>query len=137
MSNNSKQLPTPQWVILSPMARWAQGPRAFTRQPEPHDPSTRTIPDDSFTIVELFERYKKGAPMPLGLERPISYGDGQTHNDLDLSRISRLDLVEVRDLATRVASTAEALQSRKAQLEAEAAQRKADNDNQATPAPTA
>lgn len=121
-----KQLPIPQWVILSPMAKWASGPHPFQRKPEPHDPSSRTIPDDSFTIVDLFERYKKGAPMPLGLERPITYGDGPTHSDLDLSRISRLDLTEVRDLATRVANTATALTARKQALEAEAARRKAE-----------
>jgi hypothetical protein len=132
-----KQLPIPQWVIVSPMARWAQGPKPFSRQAEPHDPSSRTIPDDSFTIVELFERYRKGAPMPLGLERPITYGEGQTHSDLDLSRISRLDISEVRDLVTRVRNTADALQARKQALEADAAQKKADADKAANPAPDA
>lgn len=124
--SKDKQLPFPQMVILSPMAKWATGPGKFSRTPEPHDPSTRTIPDDSFTIVELFERYKSGQPMPLGLERPISYSDGPTHSDLDLSRISRLDLVEVRDLVTRVNATANALQARQQALIAEAAQIKAE-----------
>ncbi|AXH77751.1 MAG: hypothetical protein [Microviridae sp.] len=95
----------PQFVILSPMAPWCQGPKRFERKAEKYDPTSRTIPDDSFTIKELFDRYQKGAPLPLGLERPISYGDSPTHNDLDLGRIGQMDLTEVQDLKKRVSDT--------------------------------
>lgn len=118
--SNTKSTSNPSPVLIMPFAPWSRGPKPFNREAEKHDPSTRTIPDDSFTIQELFERYKKGQPMPLGIERPISYGDGPTHNDLDLSRIARMDLSEIRDLSKRVSDTAHALRARKEALEAKA-----------------
>lgn len=118
MTNDKKQLPLPQWVILSPMARWATGPKPFSRAAEKHDPTTRTIPDDSFTIFDLFTRYQKGQPMPLGIERPIAYGDNPSHNDLDMSRISQMDLAEVHDLKKRVSDTFQALTARQKALDA-------------------
>lgn len=101
-------------------------PKRFNRKPEKVDTSSRTIPDDSFTIKELFERYQKGAPLPLGLERPVSYSEDPTHNDLDLGRISRLDLAEVSDMKKRVSDTLYFLNERKTTLE------KAENDAKTT-----
>lgn len=101
-------------------------PKRFNRKPEKEDTSSRTIPDDSFTIKELFERYQKGAPLPLGLERPVSYSENPSHNDLDLGRISRLDLAEVSDLKKRVTDTLYFLNERKTTLE------KATNDDKTT-----
>lgn len=104
-------------------------PKPFNRKAEILDPLSRTIPDDSFTIKELFERFQKGAPLPLGLERPISYSEDPSHNDLDLGRISRMDLVEVHDYKKRISDTLFYLNERKASLD------KAQNDAQTTKPP--
>lgn len=104
----------------------------FSRTPEKVDSASRTIPDDSFTIKELFERLQNGAPLPLGLERPIRFSDDPTHEDLDLSKIQAMDLAEVQDYKKRVSDTLHFLTERKtslekAELEALAAQ-KAQNE---------
>lgn len=116
----------PEFVMLTPMSRFSVGPKPFKRTPEKLDQRSRTIPDDSFTIAELFNRLHNGAPLPLGLDRPISYGEEPTHNDLDLSRISRLDLTEVNDLKNRVSDTLFHLNERQTSL------KQAQNDDKTT-----
>lgn len=103
--------------MLAPVAKWIKGPNYTPRTPEKVSSLSKTIPDDSFTIGELFARYKSGAPLPNGLDRPISYSDNPTHNDLDLGRIGLLDLAEVSDLKKRVSDTLHFLNERKTNLE--------------------
>lgn len=117
MKTNSA--PAPLFTILSPCARWAAGPKPFERKAEALDYVTdKTIPDDSFTIAELFNRYRRGEPMPQGLERPATYGDTPSHRDLDLGAISRLDLSEVNALLKSSRTQTEALQARQKALKA-------------------
>lgn len=136
--SNAKTTPTPnpQWFIMSPMAPFVRGPKPFKRAPEKHDPSTKTIPDDSFTIEELFNRVRKGAPLPNGIERPIAFGDSPNHNDLDMGRISSLDLSEVKDLLQRVKTTSAYLGERKQALELAEKQAQAPQNNQFPGSPT-
>jgi hypothetical protein len=101
---------------IMPLAPFTRGPQPFQRSPEPVDKSTRTIPDDSFSIRELYDRYQKGAPLPLGIERPIRYSENPEHSDLDMGRISRLDLAETSDLTKRVKDTLIALKARQEAL---------------------
>lgn len=101
----------------------------FIRSAEQVSSESKTIPDDSFTIKELFDRIQKGSPIPLGIERPISYSQDPSHNDLDLSRISRLDISEVYDLKKRVSDTLYHLQDRQRTLETPV---KAANDDKTT-----
>lgn len=118
MKNNT-QPQGPQMVLLAPGAKFCQGPNPFVRKASVHDPSSRTIPDESFTISELHDRYRRGAPLPLGLERPISFGDDPTHNDLDLGRIQRMDLSEISDITKRLNDSIHFLNERKADIEAQ------------------
>lgn len=90
----------------------------FTRSAERVSSESRTIPDDSFTIGELFARFSKGAPLPMGIERPVSYGDSPAHADLSFEAIQRMDLVEIHDLKKRVGDTLQAIQGRQKALEA-------------------
>lgn len=105
MNPTSKQPTTPTWVMLSPIAKWVKGPRGHIRIAEKVSSESRTIPDDSFSIYELFNRFKKGQPLPLGLERPINYSDSPSHDDLDLESIRRMDLTTVSDYQKRVSDT--------------------------------
>lgn len=129
----------PPMVLLTPCAKWTQGPAKFVRMPEVLTSDSRTIPDDTFTVKELFDRARAGIPFPLGLERPISYSEDPSHNDLDLGRISRLDLSELADLKQRVANTLSALTERQQALiqARQALEPKRDDPNDAKPPKTA
>lgn len=125
--NNQTSIPTPTWVMLSPMARFSQGPHKFNREPERVPRDSRTIPDDSFTIKELFDRYQKGAPLPIGLERPVRFQDDPTHSDLDMGRILLMDISEIHDYRKRVADTLYQLNERKTALETASEAKQAEN----------
>lgn len=113
---------TPTFVILSPCARWATGPKPFDRLGEALDYKTdKTISDDSFTIAELFNRYRRGEPMPQGLERSVSFSSDPSHGDPDTGRISRMDITEVNALLKSVRTQSEALQARQKVLTAASA----------------
>lgn len=126
--------PTPM-VILAPCAKWVKGPNPPKRKGEKLTSDSRTIPNDSFSVKELFDRAKAGIPMPLGLERPISYSNGTSHDDLDLDRVRRLDLTEIADLKQRVSNTLTALTERQTALiqARQALEKKRDEPNDAKP----
>lgn len=110
-----------QAVFLTPMAAWATGPKKFSRKSEELDYKTdKTIPNEAFSIVELFNRYRSGQPMPQGIERPVTYG-GQdvTHKDFDLGRIRQMDLAEVNMLTRITTENMKALEARREALKAQ------------------
>lgn len=115
--SNTKQISTPQWVMLSPLAKYVRGPQGHKRQAEQVSSESRTIPDDSFSIYDLFNRFQKGQPLPLGLERPIRFEDQPSHDDLDFESIKRMDLTVVHDYRKRVSDTLYFLGERQKELE--------------------
>jgi len=92
----------------------------FDRKPEKVDPTSYTIPDDSYTIEDLFLRNQKGAPLPIGLDRSITYGDEPSHTDPDLSYVQRLDPVDLQNVLDRTTALQASLQERLKALQEDA-----------------
>lgn len=69
----------------------------FTHEREAEKTSSKsfTIPDDSFTIGDLFTRMQSGGMLPVGIERQVIYDEDPLHGDLAISSISRMDVTEV------------------------------------------
>lgn len=114
-------------VFIAPTSVWAKGPKPFSREPERVPSTSRTIPDDSFTVADLFYRVQRNQPLPHGLERPTSYGEQVSHADLDISKLSHLDLTQINHLKQLNLQQQKSLEERHQALSAaEAAKRERD-----------
>lgn len=99
-----------------------KGPKIYrtiynhTREPEKVSSESQTIPDDSFTIAELFRRNQIGAPVPV-LARPVTWTEDPKHSDIDMSAITRMDLVDLTATRERLSAHVEKINARRAELE--------------------
>lgn len=111
--------------LAGPGPRIVRSIYSFARKGEKNDGTSRTIPDDSFTIEELFNRYRQGAPLPLGLERAANYHEEPNHEDFDMEKLRRMDLTELQAHRELVMQKIDRWKIRQGEIEAE---KKAAND---------
>lgn len=93
-----------------------------TRQrPEYKFQPSVTIPAQSYTVPQLFERFRKGVPVNVDQRQPI-----YTDSNIDLEKVNKLSRMDKLDLAADYAHTAK---RQKTQLEEdEEAQRLEDEE---------
>lgn len=115
MTKSIKYPSTPTSSNIGPSTR--RSVYGFKREAEPHDPKSYTIPDDSFTIAELFTRMSTGRPMPGGIDKNPLFTESPTHADLDMEKIKHLDLTELAQVRQRVLNHVDALNLQRSELE--------------------
>lgn len=59
-------------------------------------PETQTIPAQSYTVKQLFERFRKGIPVNVSNNNPI-FADEE--NDIDLEKVNKMSIMDKLDLS--------------------------------------
>lgn len=59
-----------------------------------------TLPDQSYTVKELFQRFRKGLPIKASQSEPIWAGE---ENEVDLEKVSRMSRMDKADLSAELA----------------------------------
>lgn len=90
---------------------------------------SRTLPDQNYTVKELFQRFAKGLPIQASMQEPIYLGE---ENDVDLSKVKNMSIMDKSALADEMAEKAaiidQDLTERKAKRSANAAKAKAETE---------
>lgn len=64
---------------------------------------SETLPDQNYTVKELFQRFAKGLPVQASRQQPIYLGED---NDIDLEKVNKLSIMEKADLSDELAAKA-------------------------------
>lgn len=89
-----------------------------------------TLPDQSYTVKELFHRFRKGLPMTDRTREPI-YADDS--NEVDLEKVANMSKMDKADLSAELArqhdATITQLEQDKEQRDADALAKKVAEEN--------
>lgn len=81
-------------------------------------PESQTIPQQSLTVPQLFERFRKGIPVSTNTRQPI-----YTDSTEDLEKLSRLSPMEKFDLSNEYRQQAEQINAELRERESAATER--------------
>lgn len=102
-----------------------------------------TIPDQNYTVKQLFERFARGLPVQASRQQPVFLGE---ENDVDMEKIKNLSIMDKADLSDELYDRAQDLdqaindaqaQRSEAKKEAEKVEAKPEPGQQAPEAPKA
>jgi len=75
---------------------------AYVRQKQGFKfPPTKTVPAQSLTVPELFERFRKGLPVTANTRQPV-----YTDSNEDLEKLSRMSAMDKYDMAAEMSQQA-------------------------------
>lgn len=90
-SKNSDENQLPAGTILRSIY-------GFKREAEKHSQISMTIPNDSYSISDLFNRAQNGI-LPDNIRRQTAYDSDPSHTDHDLSKLKHADLSTLHTLS--------------------------------------
>lgn len=102
-----------------------------------------TIPDQNYTVKQLFERFARGLPVQASRQQPVFLGE---ENDVDMEKIKNLSIMDKADLSDELYDRAQDLdqaikdvqvQRSEAQKDAEKVEAKPESGQKAPEAPKA
>lgn len=65
-----------------------------------------TIPDQNYTVKQLFERFARGLPVQASRQQPVFLGE---ENDVDMEKIKNLSIMDKADLSDELYERAQEL----------------------------
>lgn len=65
-----------------------------------------TIPDQNYTVKELFERFARGLPVQASRQQPIFLGE---ENTVDLEKVHKMSIMDKADLSAEMAERAKSI----------------------------
>lgn len=68
-----------------------------------------TVPDQNYTVKELFERFARGLPVQASRQTPIFLGE---ENDVDMEKLKNMSVMDKADLSDELLDQARGLNQR-------------------------
>lgn len=66
-----------------------------------------TLPDQNYTVKQLFERFSRGLPVQGAKQNPIYLGE---ENDVDIEKVNNMSIMDKADLSDEMRQRAEELE---------------------------
>lgn len=92
-----------------------------------------TIPDQNYTVKQLFERFAKGLPISASRQQPVFLGED---NDVDMEKIKNLSIMDKADLSDELYDRAQQLDQQVNEFQAQRSEaKKEETKDQKQPEP--
>jgi len=83
---------------------------------------SQTLPDQNYTVKELFTRFARGIPVQAARQEPIFLGE---ENNVDLEKVSKMSIMDKADLSDELLAKAEDIDQQLTEAKAKRSEAKA------------